>query len=271
MDDLEGGGGGWLGAGGDPEPKASDRVRILLIGDAGVGKTTLSHLLCRGTVPKGLPRTVGCRADVRLHRFRGAPFFVELVEIDGSERFRAVRPTLFLQHFDGVIFVHDVSNRNSRRNMPQWRAEVQEARSRLEAEEGIGMGAPSSRRLSGERRPGSAGGGGLEESVDAGDLVRVCAGAQGHGPSLKPAPHSPPPPSQGQVPCFTVGTKRDLARQGDWGRDEREFSLIGPSARPTAVLEALQPFLQRVIERSLQGERGHQLSRVQDLYHMQAG
>ena len=51
-----------------------DRVRILVLGDSGVGKTSLVHLLTSGVPAKQYPYTTGAALEVKLHEYRqGTP------------------------------------------------------------------------------------------------------------------------------------------------------------------------------------------------------
>lgn len=110
------------------EPRPNDRVRLLVVGDAGVGKSSLIHLACHGAVLRGATSTVGCHVDAKLHSYYGTSFFVEFVEVGGAEKFRSARSVFFMQRFDGVVMMHDLTNRNSRANLDRWRRELQDVR-----------------------------------------------------------------------------------------------------------------------------------------------
>lgn len=63
MDKDNGGGGAVL-----------DRVKILVLGDSGVGKTSLVHLISRGRPLEHINYTIGAAVEVRLHEYReGTP------------------------------------------------------------------------------------------------------------------------------------------------------------------------------------------------------
>ena len=51
-----------------------DRVRILVLGDSGVGKTSLVHLISQGRPLQQLSYTIGAQVEVKLHEYReGTP------------------------------------------------------------------------------------------------------------------------------------------------------------------------------------------------------
>jgi GTPase SAR1 family protein len=53
---------------------AFDRVRILVLGDSGVGKTSLVHLMSQGQPLRQISYTIGATVEVKLHEYReGTP------------------------------------------------------------------------------------------------------------------------------------------------------------------------------------------------------
>ncbi len=65
----------------------ADAVRVLVIGDKGVGKSSLVHLICQGEVWRNASSTVGCSVDVSAHLCddgRNATF-VEWRDVGGGQ------------------------------------------------------------------------------------------------------------------------------------------------------------------------------------------
>ena len=51
-----------------------DRVRILVLGDSGVGKTSLVHLIAKGAPLTSITYTIGASIEVKLHEYKeGTP------------------------------------------------------------------------------------------------------------------------------------------------------------------------------------------------------
>ncbi|KAJ8464744.1 hypothetical protein OPV22_027296 [Ensete ventricosum] len=112
------------------------QVRVLVVGDAGVGKTSLVHLILKGSSIARPSQTVGCTVGVK-HVSYGSvssssnsiksdtqrDFFVELWDISGHERYKDCR-SLFYSQINGVIFVHDLSQRRTKTNLHKWAAEI---------------------------------------------------------------------------------------------------------------------------------------------------
>lgn len=105
-----------------------DKVKILVLGDSGVGKSSLVHLICRGGVLDSTSWTVGVSLDVKLHEYREATphhhsYWIELWDVGGNNYHTNSRKCLYNQH-NGIILVHDLSNRKSGLNLTRWLSEV---------------------------------------------------------------------------------------------------------------------------------------------------
>ncbi|XP_054271980.1 rab-like protein 3 [Macrosteles quadrilineatus] len=107
---------------------AIDKVKVIVVGDSGVGKTSLVHLVCHSEPISNPSWTVGCGVDVKLHEYEeGMPkqrsYFVELWDVGGSSSHRNARH-VFYSSVHGIILVHDLTNRKSHQNLQKWLAEV---------------------------------------------------------------------------------------------------------------------------------------------------
>ncbi len=106
-------------ASGDSPADDGAHSKVVVVGDAGVGKTTLVHVLAHGAAPRGDPPwTVGADVEVvppqpqqRITR----P--VELWDVGGSLRFADTR-AVFYDDVDGVILVHNLANPISLAHLP---------------------------------------------------------------------------------------------------------------------------------------------------------
>jgi Rab-like protein 3 len=108
-------------------PSDSDfsRVRVLVIGDAGVGKSSFVHKLCHGSVLKDPRCTVGCNIEVMLHRYApsGNNFFVELCDLGGHPKYKHSRD-IFYSQINGIVLCFDMTNQVSYSNLRKWIREV---------------------------------------------------------------------------------------------------------------------------------------------------
>jgi GTPase SAR1 family protein len=74
-----------------------DKVRVLVLGDAGVGKTSLIHLITEDEVCNNPHSTVGCFAAVKLHEYNDKPYFIEFLEVGGKLKYEASRNIFYGQ------------------------------------------------------------------------------------------------------------------------------------------------------------------------------
>ncbi|XP_058027208.1 rab-like protein 3 isoform X2 [Ahaetulla prasina] len=111
---------------------ALERVKVLVLGDSGVGKSSLVHLLCHNQMLGNPSWTVGCSVDVRIHDYKeGTPeekiYFIELWDVGGSVgSASSVKSTrlMFYNSVNGIILVHDLTNKKSSQNLYRWSLEA---------------------------------------------------------------------------------------------------------------------------------------------------
>ncbi|KAF9681968.1 hypothetical protein SADUNF_Sadunf05G0058500 [Salix dunnii] len=112
------------------------QVRVLIVGDSGVGKTSLVHLIIKGSSITRPPQTIGCTVGVKHITYGNSgsssssikgdserDFFIELWDVSGHERYKDCR-TLFYSQINGVIFVHDLSQRRTKTSLQKWASEI---------------------------------------------------------------------------------------------------------------------------------------------------
>jgi len=104
---------------------ADQQVKILVIGDSGVGKSSLVQFLKYLTVNKKFTTpnpTIGCNIEVLIHN--NLP--VELWDISGSSAHPSYSQTrnVFYDNVNGLILVHDMNNIKSLNNLRTWLKEV---------------------------------------------------------------------------------------------------------------------------------------------------
>nr|DAD40161.1 TPA_asm: hypothetical protein HUJ06_014484 [Nelumbo nucifera] len=94
---------------GSPPPPCG-QVRVLVVGDSGVGKTSLVHLIVKGSSIARPPQTIGCTVSVKhiTYGISGSSsnsikgdterdFFVELWDVSGHERYKDCRSLFYAQ------------------------------------------------------------------------------------------------------------------------------------------------------------------------------
>lgn len=105
-----------------------EKVRIIVLGDSGVGKTSLTHLMAHHECLSNACSTIGCNIEVKLHEYKeGTPeqktYFIELWDIGGRPCYTNTRH-MFYNSVHGIVLVHDLTNRKSQENLSKWLVEV---------------------------------------------------------------------------------------------------------------------------------------------------
>lgn len=105
-------------------------VRVLVVGDSGVGKTTLLRSICRFYSPYSVENekpstlwTTGCDVHVLLTSLAGSEVFVEFLDVGGHPKYERSR-TAFYHNVHGLLLVHDVSNAKSGEHLRTWSHEL---------------------------------------------------------------------------------------------------------------------------------------------------
>lgn len=75
-------------------------IKLVVIGEASVGKTTLVHSLARNASYTNIPPTNGCQIEILKQSVDQRPFFVELWDVGGRSRFKGCRHP-FYKKVDG--------------------------------------------------------------------------------------------------------------------------------------------------------------------------
>ncbi|GMH45833.1 hypothetical protein BSKO_13796 [Bryopsis sp. KO-2023] len=123
-----------LGTTSEVNPDHVGRVRVLVVGNTGCGKTSLTHFLSTGDVMVKTSTTVGCNVFVKLVEYpeerssggdptRTRQYFVELWDVGAHPRYQQLR-RLFYDQLNGVILVHDLTSPKSWSSLVSWATEV---------------------------------------------------------------------------------------------------------------------------------------------------
>ena len=86
-------------------PSSSASARVLLCGEAGVGKSRLAELICEEQPSSLYQPTCGCRVHLASCDAETGEVFVELIDFGGNRRYASSR-SVFYENIDGIIFVY---------------------------------------------------------------------------------------------------------------------------------------------------------------------
>src|SRR5699024_608648 len=101
-----------------------EKIKILVLGDSGVGKSSLVHLICHSKTVTSTQWTIGCSIDVKLHQYKEGTLqnkacYIEFWDVGGS-RSHSIARKIFYTSYHGIILVQDLTNRKSEHNLKNW-------------------------------------------------------------------------------------------------------------------------------------------------------
>ena len=100
---------------------SSPTFKVCLIGDSGVGKSTLLASLKKGGVKVLGDPTATLSLDICYHQMkaRGKTFCLQIWDTAGSERFSCLTPN-YLRNVKLLFFVYDITSEESFESIPTW-------------------------------------------------------------------------------------------------------------------------------------------------------
>lgn len=99
-------------------------LKVLIIGESGVGKSSLLLRFVDDTFDPEQPATIGVDFKVTTLTVDGNKVKLAIWDTAGQERFRTLTPSYY-RGAQGVICVYDVSNRSSYDRLQHWLTELE--------------------------------------------------------------------------------------------------------------------------------------------------
>ena len=94
-------------------------IKLLLIGDSCVGKTSLLLRFCDNFFPESHMATIGVEFKEKIITINDKNYKIHLWDTAGQERYSSLTKN-FYKHAQGIIFVYDVNNIESFQNLKNW-------------------------------------------------------------------------------------------------------------------------------------------------------
>ena len=115
----------------DENEKGDATLKILILGDTAVGKTSLSLKYVDGFFPENYISTIGVEYKIKLVELNGTKIILKIWDTCGQERYKSLART-FLKDADGILFVYDISNKQSFEHIKDWIRESEESNSEFQ-------------------------------------------------------------------------------------------------------------------------------------------
>lgn len=95
------------------------KFKYILVGNAGVGKTSLCEKYCKDAFNSDMRSTIGVEFFVDKLKINGEEVIIQLWDTAGHERFRSITSGYY-RGAHCVIFVFDITNRQSFEDLETW-------------------------------------------------------------------------------------------------------------------------------------------------------
>ena len=99
-------------------------LKILIIGDSFVGKTSLLLKYCDGECPDTHMATIGVEFKDKKIKLNDREIKLQIWDTSGQERFRSITQN-FYRNADGIIFVFDVTKTETFNHIKDWLLDAQ--------------------------------------------------------------------------------------------------------------------------------------------------
>ncbi|XP_020822620.1 ras and EF-hand domain-containing protein [Phascolarctos cinereus] len=107
-------------------PSSNKTYKIVLAGDAAVGKSSFLMRLCKNEFRGNTGATLGVDFQMKTLIVDGEPTVLQLWDTAGQERFRSIAKSYF-RKADGVLLLYDVTCEKSFLNVREWVDTIQDA------------------------------------------------------------------------------------------------------------------------------------------------
>ena len=95
------------------------KLKIVLLGDSGVGKTSYTNQLVRSTFCENLDSTIGAAYNKLYVSMKEYKLDIELWDTAGQERYKSLAP-IYYRNSDIAIILYDVTNNHSKNSAIKW-------------------------------------------------------------------------------------------------------------------------------------------------------
>nr|XP_033783286.1 ras and EF-hand domain-containing protein isoform X2 [Geotrypetes seraphini] len=107
-------------------PNTGKAYKIVLAGDAAVGKSSFLMRLCKNEFRGNTSATLGVDFQMKTLVVDGEPTVLQLWDTAGQERFRSIAKSYF-RRADGVLLLYDISCEKSFLNIREWIDTIEDA------------------------------------------------------------------------------------------------------------------------------------------------
>ena len=107
------------------EVKEDFKLKIVVVGDSGVGKTNLIHRFISNSFSESSKATVGVEFSSKSYKINEHIFKIELWDTAGQERYKSIT-AVYYKGAKGALIVYDTTSKESFNNIDKWMEEIKD-------------------------------------------------------------------------------------------------------------------------------------------------
>ena len=111
------------------DAKEDYKLKVVVVGDSGVGKTNLIKRFVTNTFSANSKATVGVEFISKSYRINDQVFKIEIWDTAGQERYKSITAAYY-KGAKGALIVYDTTQKTSFENIDKWMSEIKEKSSK---------------------------------------------------------------------------------------------------------------------------------------------
>ena len=109
--------------------KEDYKLKVVVVGDSGVGKTNLIKRFVSNTYNPNTKATVGVEFISKSYKINDQVFKIEIWDTAGQERYKSITAAYY-KGAKGALIVYDITQKDSFENINKWMSEVRDKSSK---------------------------------------------------------------------------------------------------------------------------------------------
>ena len=109
----------------NPESKEEFKLKIVVVGDSGVGKTNLIKRFITNEFSENFKATIGVEFMSKTYKINKHLFKVEIWDTAGQERYKSIT-AVYYKGAKGGLIVYDTTDKNTFDNIDKWLTEIKD-------------------------------------------------------------------------------------------------------------------------------------------------
>jgi small GTP-binding protein len=112
-----------------PEVKEDFKIKIVVVGDSGVGKTNLIKRFISNEFSENIKATIGVEFMSKTYRINKHLFKIEIWDTAGQERYKSIT-AVYYKGAKGALVVYDTTDQTTFDNIDKWMQEIKDKTSK---------------------------------------------------------------------------------------------------------------------------------------------